>query len=79
MKCVICRNGETHAGTATVTIERDGATIVVKCVPARVCDNCGEEYLDEDVSSKFRSLAEVAARAGVQVEVRQYAVEEAAT
>ena len=45
MKCVICKNGETRDGAATVTLERGGATVVVKEVPAEVCGNCGEYYL----------------------------------
>jgi YgiT-type zinc finger domain-containing protein len=41
MMCVICKTGETHPGVATVTLEREGATVVIKGVPARVCKNCG--------------------------------------
>ncbi len=37
MKCVICRYGETAPGKVTVTLEQDGATVVIKEVPARVC------------------------------------------
>ena len=51
MKCVVCKKGETKAGTTTMTLERDGATLVFKSVPARVCANCGEAYVDgEDYS-----------------------------
>lgn len=39
MKCVICKHGETRPGKTTVTLERGGATIVVKGVPAWICDN----------------------------------------
>ena len=42
MKCAICKNGETYPGTTTVTLTRGEATIVIKNVPAEVCDNCGE-------------------------------------
>jgi YgiT-type zinc finger domain-containing protein len=34
MKCVVCKKGETKAGKATVTLEKDGATLVFKGVPA---------------------------------------------
>jgi YgiT-type zinc finger domain-containing protein len=51
MTCVICRQGETRPGKATVTLERGGATFVIRGVPARVCDNCGEEYLDETTTA----------------------------
>ena len=46
MKCIICKHGETKTGTATVTLTRDQLTLVVKGVPAQVCDNCGEEYVE---------------------------------
>ena len=46
--------------------------LVVQHVPARVCDNCGERYLDEAIAARLLEWAEVAARAGVQVEVRAY-------
>ena len=47
MPCAICRIGDTHPGQTTVTLERDQTTLVVRGVPAAVCSNCGEEYLDE--------------------------------
>lgn len=73
MKCVICRNGETRSGKATVTLERDGTTLVIKGVPAQVCANCGEEYVNEVTTNRLLETAEEAARAGVQVDVREYA------
>ena len=72
MKCAICKQGETRPGTATVTLERDDLTLVVKGVPAEVCDNCGEEYVDEDVAAKLLDTSEEVAKAGAQVDVRHY-------
>jgi YgiT-type zinc finger domain-containing protein len=72
MRCVICKQGETRPGLATVTLERDGLTIVFKRVPAQVCANCGEEYVDEEAAARLLRTAEEMARAGTQVEVRQY-------
>lgn len=72
MKCVICREGETKPGKATVTLERDGMTLVVKGVPAEICENCGEEYVDEETTRRLLKMAEDAARSGVQVDVREY-------
>lgn len=72
MKCVICKQRETQPGKATVTLERNGVTLVVKGVPARVCPNCGEEYVDEQTTIQLLKIAEEAARTGVQVDVREY-------
>jgi len=44
----------------------------VKSVPARVCENCGEEYVDEDITARLLREAEDAARSGVQVDIREY-------
>jgi YgiT-type zinc finger domain-containing protein len=72
MKCVICQQGETRAGKTSVTLERDGATLVFKGVPASVCANCGEEYVDGEITAKLLKSAEEAARSGIEVEIRQY-------
>lgn len=73
MKCVICKQGELEAGKVTVTLERKGSTLVFKGVPAQVCPNCGEEYVDEDVSAKLLQRADELAKDGAQVDVREYA------
>ena len=73
MKCVVCKHGEVTMGTATVTLERGKTTLVIKGVPARVCTNCGEEYVDEETTRQLLETAETAARTGVQIEVREYA------
>jgi YgiT-type zinc finger domain-containing protein len=72
MKCVVCKQGETRPGKTTVVLQRDGATVVINDVPARVCENCGEEYVDEKVAESVLVAAEASARAGVRVEIRDY-------
>ena len=73
MKCVICKDGETKAGMATVTLEREAATVVFKSVPAQVCENCGEEYVDDETAAHLLAIFEQSVRAGVTVDVRHYA------
>jgi YgiT-type zinc finger domain-containing protein len=72
MNCPICRHGETHPALTTVTLERGGMTLVFKGVPAQVCQNCGEAYLDEDTTARLLAVVDEAARTGVQVQVRDY-------
>ena len=72
MTCVICKQAETEPGRATVVLERDGATLVFRDVPAHVCPNCGEEYVDEDVAATLLADAEHAVKTGVRVELREY-------
>ena len=72
MKCPICRKGETEPGSATVTLERGGLTLVVKAVPAQVCNNCGESYVDEKVTAELLDEVESEARAGAEINVRHF-------
>lgn len=72
MNCVICKHGETRPGTTSITLERQGLTVVFKSVPAEVCENCGEQYMDADTTARLLAEAEQAAQAGVAVEVRTY-------
>ena len=72
MKCVICKVGETRPGDTTITLERQGTTLVFKKVPARICANCGEAYLEDSISAQLLHTAEEAARSGVLVDVREF-------
>jgi YgiT-type zinc finger domain-containing protein len=72
MKCVICKHAETILGTTTLTLERDGLTYVIKQVPAQVCPNCGEDYVDEIVTGDLLKSAEQMVKIGTQVDIRQY-------
>jgi len=72
MRCPICRKGETKPGKTTVTLERKGLTLVVKGVPAMICGQCGEEYLETEVKDRLLYQAEETARGGVQVAVCEY-------
>lgn len=72
MKCAICGHGELTPGSVTMVLERNDLTMVLKGVPALICENCGEEYLDEKAAAAALAKAETVVRDGVQVEVRQF-------
>ncbi|MEX0735922.1 MAG: type II toxin-antitoxin system MqsA family antitoxin [Bacteroidota bacterium] len=72
MNCAICRHGVTSLGKVVVTLVRNSTTVVFKDVPADVCENCGEEYIDRQVSESLLRAAEEAVHSGVEIDVRQY-------
>ena len=74
MKCPICRHGETKSGTASLTLERDNTTIVFRQVPAEVCSNCGEVFHNSEVTTNLLKQAELASAAGVEIDVRRFAL-----
>ncbi len=71
MKCTICKTGETRPGTTTVTLQRDSSVVVIRDVPAEICENCGEYYLNKPTAS--RVYADAIARRHVEVEIQKYA------
>jgi YgiT-type zinc finger domain-containing protein len=70
MKCTICKTGETHPGTTTVTLQRENSVIVIRDAPAEKCENCGEYYLGEPTASRAYAAADATARRHVAVEIR---------
>lgn len=73
MKCLICKHGETAPGQAKVTLSRGEAIIVIKDVPADICQNCGEYYLSEAMTERVLTLAEAAVQRGIEIEVLKFA------
>lgn len=70
--CPICRQGELEPGTSDEAMTQDGMTLVIKDVPADICDTCGEAFFSETVTQRLLALAREAAAAGVEVDVRRY-------
>lgn len=73
MQCVICKHGDTRPGLVTVTLERDDTIIILKGVPAEICNNCNEYYLSASVSEQVLQRAEEAVNKGAEVEILRYA------
>jgi YgiT-type zinc finger domain-containing protein len=70
MKCVICKNGETAKAFTTITFEKNGSTIIFKKVPCLTCSQCGEVYLDEDISGKLYDQTEKAASVATEINIQ---------
>jgi YgiT-type zinc finger domain-containing protein len=73
MKCVLCKHGDTRQGEVTVTLQRGGTTVILKGVPAEVCENCGEYYLSEKITEQILVRAEQAVKSGAEVEILRFA------
>ena len=71
MKCVLCRTGETKPGKTTETYELGSAVVVVRGVPAQVCQQCGEAYTDEATTRELETIVDKARCAGVVV-IQEY-------
>lgn len=73
MRCVICKHGETKPGCTTVFLQRGETVVIIKEVPAEICDNCREYYLDENTTDRGLLMAEAAVEKNVEVEILRFA------
>lgn len=73
MTCVICRTGRTEPGATTVTLQRENTVVVIKDVPAEICQDCKEYYLAEPEAQKVNVLAEEATQRNAELEILHYA------
>lgn len=73
MNCVICKTGRTHPGHTTVTLQRGVSVVVVRDVPAEICEDCGEYYLDDITTQQVYADAAQSFNRRVEVEIQRYA------
>ncbi len=72
VKCVICKIGELQPHKTTAFFEIDNTTIIFRHVPARVCENCGEKYFDEEISETLLQKASAIAKSEVELDIRDF-------
>jgi ribosomal protein L32 len=56
-----------------VTLQRGSTTVIIKAVPAEICENCGEYYLDENITRQVLSMAEEAVKNHAEAEILSFA------
>lgn len=73
MKCGICGHRGTVPGKTTIPLERGEFLLVMRDVPAEICENCGEAFVDEKTTSRLLAEANALADSGVKVDIRSFA------
>ena len=65
----MCKVGATEKGKVTIKLERDGAIVLIKDVPAEICTNCGHYYLSEEITRLVMEKGNTAIENGAELEV----------
>jgi len=73
MICVICKTGQYKEGITTVVLTEGETAVIIKGVPAMICDQCGEYILTSDVTRKVLAMARESRNKGTEVEIRRFA------
>ena len=72
MSCPLCK-GNMVSGTTILPFDmKDGRVIVVLNVPALICEQCGEEYIDMNVTRNVEELINRAERDGLSMGFVEY-------
>lgn len=57
MVCLVCKHTQMERGTTLLPIERGGAILLITDIPAKVCANCGEAYIEEETAREVQGIA----------------------
>lgn len=69
--CPLC-GGERDIGETIYSVDLGFGIVVVRKVPARVCIQCGEEWIDAETARTLELIIENAREQKPQLEVLQY-------
>jgi YgiT-type zinc finger domain-containing protein len=69
--CPLCGGGK-QPGTTTCAVDLTFGVVVVKGLPAFVCTQCGDAWIDEPVAAKLESMAAEAHHKQALVEVTKW-------
>jgi YgiT-type zinc finger domain-containing protein len=72
MICLICRHAETVNGLTSISFERGELRLIVNNVPARVCPNCAEAYVDEAVATQLLWSVKKLSEVGILEDLIEY-------
>ena len=66
--CALC-GGKRVPGRTTFSADLGTGVVVVRNVPATVCDQCGAEWIDDATAAELEGVTDDARRRGAQIEV----------
>ena len=70
--CPVCHGGRKQAGRTTFKVDLGFGVVVVRDVPAQVCDLCGTDWLEDSVAEKLEQIVEQARLKHPVVEVANW-------
>lgn len=71
MNCVLCK-GDLVQGRVNHIVDLDGHIVIIKGVPANVCKQCGEYFLENDIALKVEKIIEETKKNKAEILVVNY-------
>ena len=70
-QCPLC-GGEKGPGKTIYSVDLKGGVVVVRDVPAQICSQCGEEWIDPQTSIILEQIINECRKRACQVEVLSF-------
>ncbi|RUM44611.1 MAG: YgiT-type zinc finger domain-containing protein [Hydrogenimonas sp.] len=70
--CPICY-GLKSSGTTTFTVDLGFGIVVVRDVPATICEQCGAEWIEDEIAEKLEEIVQDAKEKHTMIEVATFA------
>ena len=67
-RCPLC-GGEKRVGATTYSVDLGFGVVVVREVPAKICNQCGEEWIEDKVAKELERIVDNARMARCELEV----------
>ncbi len=74
MTCPLCKMGMMKPGRTTVVLTKNEATVIFKHVPAIICDDCGDYFLDEQTATDVYNRAQQVFSSGQELAISTFEV-----
>lgn len=71
MNCILCK-GKLIQGKVNHIVDIDGHIIIIKGVPANICKQCGEYYIETNIALKLEKIIEKAKKNKAEIFVVNY-------
>lgn len=72
MFCAICK-GDLAEGTISYSVDHNSQFLLLREVPALICNQCGEFFLDDKTLIKIEEIVESVKISNVEIEVLKFA------
>lgn len=69
--CAICGGVKVHS-TASFTVDYNTGVVLVRDVPAKVCMQCGEEWILDEIASKLEEIVSIAKKQNQEIFIAKF-------
>ena len=69
--CPIC-GGSKIDSTTSFTVDYNTGVVLVRNVPAKICEQCGEEWISDETASKLEEIVSVSKKQKQEIFIAKY-------